>query len=40
MPITVSERIFAIFTMLIASGLFGYTMNKIGRIFQNLETLS
>jgi len=32
-PITVAERVFSIFTMLIASGLFGYTMNKIGRIF-------
>ncbi len=36
-PKTSIERVFAIFMMLVASGMFAYTMNAIGSIFQNLD---
>jgi voltage-gated potassium channel Kch len=36
-PQTHSSRIFTIFAMLIASGIFGYIMNKIALIFQEME---
>lgn len=36
-PKTSIERVFSIFVMLVASGMFAYTMNKIGSIFQNLD---
>ena len=36
-PKTSVERVFGIFVMLVASGMFAYTMNAIGSIFQNLD---
>lgn len=36
-PNSKSTRIFTIFTMLISSGLFGYVMNKIALIFQEID---
>lgn len=36
-PITTVEKVYAISAILMASGLFGYTMNKIGSIFQSME---
>jgi hypothetical protein len=30
LPTNNTEKVFAIFTMLLASGVFGYTMNQIG----------
>jgi len=39
-PVTSTEKIYAISAMLLASGLFGYTMNKIGSIFQSMEQLT
>ena len=36
-PKTSTERVFAILVMLVASGMFAYTMNAIGSIFQNLD---
>jgi len=36
-PKTSIERIFAIMVMLVASGMFAYSMNAIGSIFQNMD---
>lgn len=36
-PITLPERIYTIFCMLLACGVFGYTMSRIGTIFQSFE---
>ena len=36
-PQTIPEKIYTIFCMLIACGVFGYTMNRIGNIFQSFE---
>jgi hypothetical protein len=34
-PYTRSEQLYAIFTMLLASGVFGYTMNSIQSVFSS-----
>ena len=39
-PMTKNEKIFCIFTMLIANGVFGYSMNQIGIIFGNLDQIT
>jgi hypothetical protein len=36
-PFNTTSRIFTIFAMIISSGLFGYVMNKIALIFQEIE---
>lgn len=36
-PKTSTERVFAILVMLVASGMFAYSMNAIGSIFQNMD---
>lgn len=36
-PITPEEKLYAIFCMLLACGIFGYIMNRIGSIFSNFE---
>jgi hypothetical protein len=36
-PLTVPEKLYTIFCMLIACGVFGYTMNRVGTIFQSFE---
>lgn len=36
-PVTVSERIFGIFVMVLSSGLFGYIMNCIALLFQHQD---
>ena len=39
-PMTINEKTFCIFTMLIANGVFGYSMSNIGNIFGNLDQIS
>lgn len=36
-PLTSPEKLYTIFCMLLACGVFGYTMNRIGNIFQGFE---
>ena len=36
-PITYTEKIYTIFAMLLSSGLFGYTINRMGIIFSELS---
>lgn len=31
-PINTDEKLFAVFTMLVACGVFGYTMNTMGSV--------
>lgn len=39
-PTTNPEKIFAMFMMLLSSGIFGYTMNRIGNILQSFNEMS
>lgn len=39
-PLTPPEKLYAIACMLLACGVFGYTMNRIGNIFQSFEETS
>ncbi len=39
-PLTSPEKLYTIFCMLLACGVFGYTMNRIGNIFQSFEETS
>lgn len=39
-PLTSAEKLYTIFCMLLACGVFGYTMNRIGNIFQSFEETS
>lgn len=36
-PITSPEKLYTVFFMLLACGVFGYTMSRIGTIFQSFE---
>ena len=36
-PITPTEKLYALFCMLLACGIFGYIMNRIGSIFSSFE---
>ncbi len=36
-PITTNEMIFCMFAMLLASGVFAFTMNSIGSVIQSFE---
>jgi hypothetical protein len=36
-PVNPGEKIFAIFTMLLACGVFAYTMNTMGTVLSSIE---